>query len=87
MKVREELLGPPEMVGLGVMEATKTARTFVAAVKVFSPHAQKSDLEQLENSLEEELQRGTTRKEELAETAANLRAMWEEGGGGGGEES
>jgi hypothetical protein len=41
MKVREELLGPPEMVSLGVMEATKTARTFVAAVKVFLPQADK----------------------------------------------
>jgi hypothetical protein len=46
--------------GLGSDGATKTARTFVAAVMVFTPHAQKSDLEQLENALEEELQRGTT---------------------------
>jgi benzoyl-CoA reductase/2-hydroxyglutaryl-CoA dehydratase subunit BcrC/BadD/HgdB len=62
--IRERLLACE---GVGVMQATKRAREFVAAVKEVSSKAKKEDLESVEFELEEMLQKGELKPSELEE--------------------
>jgi hypothetical protein len=76
-QVRQRLLA--EEKALGVMEATHTAREFVAQMRTLNPHANGQELEDLEHSVEESLQRGEIGKQELEETLAGLRELQQEG--------
>jgi hypothetical protein len=71
--IREGLLREMRAGGTGVMEATKCARDFVAAVQELSPYAEKDDLEILEYEVEEQLQTGEIDPELLRSTVYNLR--------------
>ena len=82
-RVRKQLM--EERAGLGVMEATKTAREFVAQVKTYSLTTNKKDLKQLELAIEEALPKGEVGKEELRDTVEELRTSWGEDGEGGWE--
>ncbi len=74
--VRRQLLDE-EHRGLGVMEATKAAREYVAQVMAISPETQKQELEELEFSIEENFQTGTLLKAELEESLEDLRSSTE----------